>query len=160
MAGGGGVHTRLDALDSARAALLIGIAGLLWVALASGRAEWFGRRRGSWWAPAALLLAGFAIDAALTPSVTLVGVASVAIWRALTAAHRSESLIMSLIAAVCTGLTIMSLAGWDGLEPGPDDGAIARSAALGVLLITAGLLSALYGLRDGEQGTLDPAAGS
>ncbi len=160
MASGGGAHTRLDALDGARAALLIGIAGLLWVALASGRAGWFGRRRGSWWAPAALLLAGFAIDAALTPSVTLVGVASVAIWRALTAAHRSEALIMSLIAAVCMGLTTMSLAGWGSLEPGHDDGAIARSAALGVLLITAGLLSALYGLRDGEQGTLDPAAGS
>ncbi len=111
-------------------------------------------------APAALLLAGFAIDAAFAPSVTLVGVALVAIWCALTASHRSEALIMSLIAAVCTGLTIMSLAGWGGLEPGHDDGAIARSAALGVLLVTAGLLSALDGLQGGEQRTPDPAAGS
>ena len=158
MAGGGGAHTRLDALDGVRAALLIGIAGLLSVALASGRAGWFERRRGSWWAPAALLLAGFAIDAAFAPSVTLVGVALVAIWCALTAAHRSEALIMSLIAAVCTGLTIMSLAGWGGLEPGHDGGAIPRSAALGALLVTAGLLSALYGLRGGEQRTPDPAA--
>ena len=151
MAGGGGAHTRLDALDGARAALLTGIAGLLWVAVATGRAGWFERRRGSWWAPAALLLAGFAIDAALAPAVTLVGVALVAIWCALTAEHRSEALIMSLIGAVYMGLTIMSLAGWGGLEPGHDDGAIARSAALGVLLLTAGLLSALDGLQPGSQ---------
>ena len=158
MAGGGGADTRLGALDDARAALLIGTAAWFWIALASGRARWFGGRRRLWWAPVALFLAGSAVDAALAPSGTLIGATAVALWCALTASHRSEATIMSLIAAVFTGVTLISLAGWGGLELARDDGGIARSIALGLLLVTAGVLGARYGSPGDEQRVSDTAA--
>ncbi len=151
MAGGGGSHNRLEALDDARVALVAGAAVLLCVALASGRACWAGGRRRMWWLPVALFLAGSVVDAALAPSGTLIGVSLVALWYGATASHRGEAASMYLIAAVFTGLTVVSLAGEGGLEHARADGGTARSAALGVLLVTAGLLSAWYGSRGGEQ---------
>lgn len=158
MAGGGGADTRLGALDDARAALLIGTVVWFWVAMASGRARWFGGRRRSWWAPVALFLAGSVVDAALAPSGTLIGATAVAIWCGLTASHRSEAMIMYLIAAVFTGVTLTSLAGWGGLELARDDGGIARSMALGLLLVTAGVLGARDGPSSDEQRVPDTAA--
>ena len=160
MAGGGGAKTRLGALDDARAALLLGIAVGFCVVLAIGGSRWFGGRRFWWWAPVVLFLAGSVVDEVLVPTVTLVGATLVAIWFALTASHRSEAMLMYLIAAVFTGLSVMSLAGWGGLEPARDDGGIARSAALGLLLVTAGALSAYRGLRgDGRRAPEAAASG-
>jgi hypothetical protein len=141
MAGGGGIETRLGPLDDARAALLFGTAIVFCLVLASGRAQWFGTRRRRWWLPVVLFLAGSVVDEVLVPSVTLAGATLVAIWFALTATRRSEAILMYVSAAVFTSLSLMSLAGWDGLQPARDDGGIARSAALGVLFVVAALLS-------------------
>ena len=157
MAGGGGGGTRLGAFDDARLVLLVGIGAWFWVTLARGDARWFGGRRRWWWAPIALFLAGSVLDATLAPSGALIGPALVAIWCALTASHRSEAAVMYLIAAVFGGLTLIHLAGWGGLEFARDDGGVARSAALGALLVTAGVLSACYGLP-GEGRPLRPRA--
>ncbi len=137
-----------------------GIAVGFCVVLAIGGSRWFGGRRFWWWAPVVLFLAGSVVDEVLVPTVTLVGATLVAIWFALTASHRSEAMLMYLIAAVFTGLSVMSLAGWGGLEPARDDGGIARSAALGLLLVTAGALSAYRGLRgDGRRAPEAAASG-
>ena len=157
-ASGGGAETRLEPLDDARVALLIGTVAWFWVALASGRARWFGGRRRSWWAPVALFLAGSVVDAALAPAGTLIGATAVAIWCGLTASHRGEAMILCLIAAVFAGVTLSSLAGWGGLELARDDGGIARSAALGLLLVTAAVLGARYGSPGDEQRAPDTAA--
>ena len=161
MAGGGGVKSRLGALDDARAALLLGTAVGFCVLLAVGVGAWFGERRRRWWVPVALFLAGSVVDELLVPTVTLVGPILVAIWFALTASRRGEAVLMYLGAAVFAALSLMSLAGWDGLEPARDDGGIARSAALGLLLVTTGALSAYQSLRGGRlRGNARPARGS
>jgi hypothetical protein len=158
MAGGGSSHPRLEALDDARVALLTAAAVLLCVALASGRARWAGGRRRLWWLPVALFLAGSVVDAALTPSDTLIGATVVALWFAVTASRRDEAVSIYLIAAVFTGVTVVSLTGQGGLELARDDGGNARSAALGLLLVTVGLVSALYRSRGGKQRAAETAA--
>lgn len=158
MAGGGGTKTRLGALDDARAALLLGTAVGFCVVLAVGGAGWFGERRRWWWAPVLLFLAGSVVDAVLVPTVTLVGAILVALWFALTASRRSEAMLMLFVAAVFTGLSVMSLAGWGDMDPSRDDGAVARSAALGLLLVSVGALSAYHGLRGGERRSPEAAA--
>ena len=153
MAGGGGGNTRLGGFDDARVALLFGAA--VWFGVAcSGRARGVGGRRRSWWAPVALFLAGSLVDAVLAPAGTLIGPTMVAAWFALTASHRGEAASMYLLAAAFTGVTIMSLAGLGGLEHARDDGGIARSAAVGLLLVTAGLLAARYARGTEHSGEL------
>jgi hypothetical protein len=140
MAGGGGREDRLGALDDARVALLIIAAVWFYVALAGGHPRVVGGRRLWSWRPVALFLAGSVVDAALAPSHTLIGPTLVAMWYALTASRRDEAMSMHLLAAAFTGVTVASVA--SGLELAHDDGGIARSAALGLLLVTVGLLSA------------------
>jgi Concanavalin A-like lectin/glucanases superfamily len=149
---GGGRHSekRLGTLDDARVALLIIAAVWFCVALASGRALSVGGRRLWYWPPVALFLVGSVLDAALAPSHTLLGPTLVTIWCALTASHRDQAAGMCLIAVVFAGVTIVSVAGPDGLELAHDDGGIARSAALGLLLVSVGLLSARQGSPPGE----------
>jgi hypothetical protein len=93
--------------------------------------------------PVALFAAGPVVDAALAPSGTVVGPTLVAVWHARTASRRDEAVSMYVISAVFAGVTVVSLAG--GPEVVRNDGGIARSAALGLVLVTAGLLGARYG---------------
>jgi hypothetical protein len=159
MAGGGGGH-RLGAFDNVRAALLVVAAVWLGLVLASGRARWIGGRKRSWWPPVMLFLAGSVLDAALAPAGTLFGPALAALWYGLTSSHRGEAATTYLIVLVLTGVTAVSLAGQEGLELTREDGGIARSAGLGLLLVTAGVLSARYGSRGDEQQTRSTAPSS
>ena len=151
MAGGGDERGNgAGALEDARVALLILVALWLSVTLASGRARWVRGRRRLWWPPVALFTAGSVVDAGLAPSDALIGPILVAMWFALTTSHRGEAASMYLIAAVFTGMTVVSVAGLSDLELVHDDGGIARSAALGLLLITVGLLGTRRGLSRPE----------
>ena len=127
-------------VDNARLVLLIIAAVWFCVALASGSATGVGQRGESYWPPVALFLAGSIVDAALAPSHTLIGPALVATWYALTASRRDVTASMCVLAVAFAGVTVLSLAG--GPELAQDKGGIARSAALGLLLITAALLGA------------------
>jgi hypothetical protein len=133
---------RLGALDDVRGILLIIAAVWFCVTLATGRRP--GARRRSWWQPVALFVAGSVVDAALDPSGALIGPTLVALWLGRTASHRNEAVSMYLLAAAFTALSVMALVDPGGLDPARYDGGIARSAALGLLLVTAGLLAARY----------------
>jgi hypothetical protein len=132
---------RLGELDDIRGILLIIAAVWFCVALATDRRPGMWRR---WWQPVALFVAGSVVDAALAPSGTLIGPILVALWLARTASERSMAASMYLLAAVFAVLSVVSLADPGGLDLARDDGGIARSAALGLLLVTAGLLAARY----------------
>ncbi len=150
MAGGGNSPATSDtagAIDDARAGLFVAAALWFCLALAGGAARRVGWRERSWWPPVTLFLAGSVVDAALTPSSTLVGATLVAAWFAVTASRRGEAVIMYIISAVFTGVTVVSLTGQGGSEPVRHDGGLARSAALGLLFVTAGLLGARFGSR-------------
>lgn len=139
---GGGSYPVLGTLDDARAALLVAAALWFCLMLAGGPTDRVAGRRRSWWAPVALFLAGSLVDAALAPSATLIGPTLVALWLARTASHPRGAGTMYLLAAVLTAVTVASVAGGSGLELARDDGGIARSMALGLLLVTAGVLGA------------------
>ena len=84
----------------------------------------------------------------LAPSGTLIGPTLVAAWYALTASHRGEAACIYVITALFVGVTVVSLAGEGGLEfARQDDGSIARSMALGLLFVAAGLLARPRALR-------------
>lgn len=139
---GGGTYQALGTLDDALAALIVGTALWFCLLLAGTAGRRAGGRRRSWWGPVALFLAGSLLDAALTPSGTLFGPTLLAGWFALTASHRAEAVSMSVITVVFTAVTLVSLAGEGGLDLARDDGGFARSVALGVLFVVAGLVSA------------------
>jgi hypothetical protein len=140
---GGGTSEALGALDDARAALLVAAAVWFCLMLASRPTDRVAARQRSWWAPVALFLAGSLVDAALAPSATLIGPTLVALWLARTASHRGEAGIMYVLAAVFTAVTVVSVAGGGSLEVAREDGGIARSMALGALLVTAGVLGSV-----------------
>jgi hypothetical protein len=139
---GGGSHRRLGALDDVLAALLVGATICFCLMLGLGTARGVSGRRRAWWPPVALFLAGSLVDAALAPSGTLVGPTLVAAWFAVTAARRIEAAGMYLITALFTGLTVASLVGQGGPELAREDGSVARSVALGLLFVAAGLFAA------------------
>jgi hypothetical protein len=142
LAAGGGTYQVLGTLDDALAALIVGTALWFCLLLAGTAGRRAGGRRRSWWGPVALFLAGSLLDSALTPSGTLFGPTLLAGWFALTASHRAEAVSTSVITVVFTAVTLVSLAGEGGLDLARDDGGIARSVALGVLFMVAGLVSA------------------
>jgi Concanavalin A-like lectin/glucanases superfamily len=142
---GGGTYQALGALDDARAALLV--AAAIWFCLMLAGSG--GRRVGgsSRWPPVALFLAGSLIDAAFAPTATLLGPALVAGWFALTASRRSEALLWHGVTTLFTVVTLVSLAGASVIALSRDGGGVARSVALGVLFVIAGLLGTRYGSR-------------
>lgn len=154
LAAAGATATDIGAgpLGDGRAALLV--CASIWFCLlaGSGHARWMGERRHSWWLPVMLFVVGSLVDAALPPSGTLVGPTLVAMWFALTASHRGEAAFFYAIAVGFTAVTIVFLADRGGLQLAPEDGGVARSAALGLLLVVAGLLGAGYGSRHVEGG--------
>jgi Concanavalin A-like lectin/glucanases superfamily len=140
---GGGTYQTLGALDEARAALLVAAAVWFCLMLAARPTDLVAARRRSWWTPIALFLAGSLVDAALAPSATLIGPTLVALWLARTASHRGEAGTMYLLAAVFTAVTVVSVAGGGSVEVAREYGGIARSMALGALLVTAGVLGSV-----------------
>ncbi len=136
-------------VDDLRAVVLVAVAVWFSVIIATGRTPREPARRRTWWLPLALFAVGSLVDAVLAPTGTLVGPALVAVWLAATASRRAERAVFTGAAVVCAGLTIGSLTGIAGLAtaiPAYDD-AVARSAALGALLILAGLAALLSARR-------------
>jgi hypothetical protein len=128
-------------VDDVRAALLIAAAIWFCVVIATGRGPEGADRRHSWWVPVALFILGSIGDAALAPSGALIGPTLVALWLSATAASRAQTLSFLLVAVVFTGLTAASVADPEGIDVAVsgDDGAVARTAALGALFVLAGL---------------------
>ena len=145
MAGGGGSDPEPGALDDSLAAVLVGAALWFGVMLAAGAAHGGVGQGRSWRPPVALFLAGSLVDVALAPSGTLVGPTLLAAWYALTASQRVEAASMSLITAVFTGVTVASMFGQSDFEPARGGAGVARSMALGLLFVAAGLLGTRYG---------------
>jgi hypothetical protein len=141
VAGGGRANVgRLDALDRLRFALEILLVGGIGLALARGHAWRFtGSRR--WFVPVALFVAGSAIDVAFPASDMVLGPTLVAIWWAATSMHRDEVVCMSALAAAFTVATILAIGNSAALPLPQDAGGVVRSAALGLVLATAGALS-------------------
>ena len=70
------------------------------------------------------------------------------LWRAvLPASRRSEALLWHGVTAGFTVVALVSLAGAGVIDLSRDDGGVARSVALGVLFVIAGLLGTRYGSR-------------
>jgi hypothetical protein len=130
---------RSGLVDDLRAAL-VAIAGVWFcVVIATARGPSTAARRRSWWAPVALFVLGVIVDAAFAPTGTLFGPTLVALWLAATSASRMERTAFLLAAFACVGLSIASIADIAGIGDAftHDDGGIARSAALGVMLLLA-----------------------
>jgi hypothetical protein len=136
-------------VDDLRAAVLVAVAVWFSVIIATGRAPRVPARRRTWWLALALFTVGSFVDAALAPTATLVGPALVAVWLAATASRRAERAVFTGAALVCVGLTLGSLTGIVDLDHAlPDyDDDVARSVALGALLILAGLAALLPARR-------------
>jgi Concanavalin A-like lectin/glucanases superfamily len=148
---GGDLHGVSGRVDDLVAGLVIVAAGWFVAVLAVGRSTWPGRRRGSWAVAAGMLLVGCIVDAALAPSVTLVGPALLAAWLALSASTAAKAAIGWLVAALFTALTAASLA--DVADIGlraqieKGDGGMVRSAALGATLLVIGLVMTRHNPR-------------
>ena len=137
MAGGGDVRT---ASGDPRFPLIVGAAACLCIALVAGGTRW-SHASASWWPPIALFLGGSAIDVWLTSPGTVIGPTLVAAWYALTARRPAVAMSMFAVAAGLAGVTVLALAGQSVNELSGDG--VVRSAALGLLLITGGVLAAL-----------------
>lgn len=140
-AGGGREGARrLETLDRMRFLLVVLLVASLGWALARGDTLWtVGRRR--WYEPAALFVAGSVVDAAIAPSDTLIGPALVAIWCGAGSSRRGDRVSMYALAAAFGVVTILSIADPASLLLPRDAGGVVRSAALGLLLAAAGLLT-------------------
>jgi hypothetical protein len=152
-------QNRYGSVDDVRAALLVAAALWFGMLIATARGPSTAARRRSWWLPAALFTVGSVADAVFAPTGTLIGPAFVALWLAATATSRAESVTFSLGAAVCAALTLASAAEIAGVEealPG-DDGAIARTAALGALFVVGGLAAGLTRWRSSPAPVTPPS---
>ena len=144
-----GQHDRLGLEDAFRIVLVV--AAALWFGglIASNQGPWTTARRRSWWLPALLFALGAVGDAALAPSGTLLGCTLVALWLATTASETGERACFLLAAVSCAGVTVAALVsvGRVGAVLGHDEGAIARTTALGALFVLAGTLAGRHRLR-------------
>jgi hypothetical protein len=132
---------RYGPIDDVRAALIVAAAMWFFVVIATARGPWTAPRRRSWGMPVALFVVGSLGDAALAPTAALIGPALVALWLAATAPAAPERATFLAAAAVCISLTVGSLADVAWLEAtfASNDGAVARTAALGALFAIAGV---------------------
>jgi hypothetical protein len=134
-------QVRTGAIDNLRAALLVAAGAWFCALLAMGRTPRTSARSRSWWLAPVLFLAGSAVDAALVPSATLFGAIFVAAWLAATAPGAAERVLFVAAGLVCLAVSIKALGPIAG---GPDavardQGAIARTTAVGALFVLAGL---------------------
>lgn len=135
---GGGVF---ELLDRARFVLMILLVAAIGLALVRGQWAW-PKHRGAWLVPVMLFVAGSLVDVAFTPADALIGPALLAAWCAAAMRGRAAQVSMVVLAAAFAAATILSIAGRTPPLLPPDDAGVARSAALGVLLLEgAGLLS-------------------
>ncbi len=150
-----GRHDRLGLEDTVRIALVVVAAVWFCWLISSDRGPRTTARRRSWWLPALLFMLGAAGDAALAPSGTLLGCTLVALWLAATASGSGERAGFLLAAAACAGVTIAALAsaGDVGSVLAHDQGATARTTALGALFVLAGTLAARRSSRDAHFAT-------
>ena len=134
-------QNRSGVVDDLRVALVVAAAAWFCVVIATARSPWTAPRRRSWWVPLALFTVGSLADAALAPSGALIGPILVALWLAATAPSLVERATFLIAAAVSAGLTIGSLFHVAPLEAAlaRNDGAIARTVALGALFAIAGV---------------------
>lgn len=146
-AGGGRESARLlERLDRLRFVLVILLVASIGLALARDHAPWaIGRRR--WYWPVTLFVAGSLVDVAFAPSDTLIGPALVAIWCGAGSSHRDERVSLYVLAAAFAVVTILSVVDPASLPLPRDAGGVVRSAALGLLLVTAGVLSLQKNVR-------------
>jgi hypothetical protein len=140
----GGAPTAAGASDHVRVGLVVAAALCFCLALLRGRARWL-EVSATWWPPLALFLAGSALDVWLGSPGTVIGPALVAIWYAFTARRRIVAASMLALTALLTGVTFVALSGqtWDDLARA--GGGVARSAALGLVLVVCGLLAVRSG---------------
>ena len=135
-----GHQNRGGLVDDLRAALVVLVATVLGIVIATGLAPAAPARRRTWWMPVAVFVLGSLADAVLAPTGTLLGPALVAIWLAATATTVVEKSAFASAAVVCIGLTLASRTGIVDLSiAADDDGAVARAMALGALFVLAGL---------------------
>jgi hypothetical protein len=139
LAAGGGREGRrwLELLDRARFVIAILLVGTIGAALARGPVA-----RRSWAVPVMLFVAGSLVDVAFSPVDTLVGPALLAAWCAGVSQRRDVQLGMAVLAAAFAAATVLSIAGRTPPALPAADGGVVRSAALGALLVLAGVLSA------------------
>jgi hypothetical protein len=155
---GSGRQNRFGRFDDLRAALVA--AALAWFCLliAARRGGWTGdRRRRAWWQPVALFVVGSLADALLAPTGALVGPILVAAWLAATASRRAEAVAFLLAAGAFALLTAHSLAVGSGGVLSRDEGAVARTAALGVLFLLAGGAQLGYAWRGSSTRSTQPS---
>ena len=129
-------------VDDLLAGSVVAAAAWFFVVMAASRGRWLGRRRGAWAAAAGVFLVGCAMDAVFAPSVTLLGPTLLAVWFAVSARDRVEAAVGWLVATVLTAVAAASAADLVGVgvRMQRDDGGLARSAALGVTLLSIGLV--------------------
>jgi hypothetical protein len=138
LAAGGGREGRpgLELLDRARFVMALLLIAAIGSALACGPVG-----RGSWSVPVMLFVAGSLVDVAFTPLDTLIGPALLAVWCAFALQRRDARASMGVLVAAFAAATVLAIAGRTPLSLPSDDGGVVRSAALGVLLVVAGVLS-------------------
>jgi Concanavalin A-like lectin/glucanases superfamily len=136
--GGGGISPSPTVSDGVRAALAVGAAACLCMALVAGWAPWLDASV-SWWPPITLFLAGSAVDVWVSGPGTVIGPTLVAIWCAFTTRRHAVAMSMFVVAAVLTGVTVVALASQTGYELARGGGGVARSAALGLVLVASGM---------------------
>jgi hypothetical protein len=137
---------RLDsggAVDALRIMAVVAALGWFAVLIATARAPRTEIRRRTWWMPVLLFALGSLADAAISPTVTLLGPLLVALWLAATATGRIERLCLWATAAVLAGLTLGSLADLGEVRDSfvRLHGGTARALALGALFVVAGILA-------------------
>jgi hypothetical protein len=119
------------------------IAAVSWLAIVTtrSRGRWLGDRRHTWRVAVGAVLIGSLADVVLVPSTTLLGPALLATWFAVTATRRREAVGGWLVAATALGLTVATLAAPSavGAWVQRDDGGVARTAAVGIAMIVAGV---------------------
>jgi hypothetical protein len=141
LAAGSGRLNRFGAVDDLRIVPVVAAAAWFLYLIAIVRAPRTALRRRTWWLPVVLFALGSLADAACSPNVTVIGPMLVAVWLATTATDRIETACAWLAAAACAALSLASLIDLDGVAGvlEPFHAATARSAALGVLFVLAGL---------------------
>jgi hypothetical protein len=139
LAAGGGRETRggLEWLDRVRFVLVLLLIAGLGLALP-----------GPWLVPVLLFVAGSLADVTVTPVDALIGPALLALWGASVTRRRDVRLVMRALAAAFLAATVVAIAGRTPPLLPPDDAGVSRSAALGLLLVAAGLLTVRQRRRD------------
>ena len=130
-------------VDATRTIAVVVTGGLLALLIGAARAPRTALRRRTWWLPLVLFTLGSLADAAISPTVTLMGPLLVALWLATTATGRTGRACLGAVAGGLAGVTLASLGGLG--EVGDAlirlHGSTARSLALGALFVVAGVLA-------------------